>query len=215
MKSAVEQRFNRLMLRLSWALLACSALFAWGCVIRACHDGHMIPVHAAAVAIEQAVDSIATEVHFSPAENLEAIDLAQLDQAKKSIDIATFANDDAPIADELVKLAKRGVTIRIYRDALQYQGELAHGQKGGVDLNDLFKGQPNIQLRVKGVTALQHLKAYEVDGAVLREGSANWSAQGEKVQDNSLVLIRDPAAVARFEADFEAMWNRPTNVTVQ
>lgn len=41
------ERFRRTMLRLSWTLLICSALFAWGCVFRACEDGHMIPVHAA------------------------------------------------------------------------------------------------------------------------------------------------------------------------
>jgi phosphatidylserine/phosphatidylglycerophosphate/cardiolipin synthase-like enzyme len=154
-------------------------------------------------------------VHYSPAEDLEKIDLAALDTAKKSVDISTYAMDDKPIADELVKLAGRGVAIRIYRDKTQYEGEVARGAKGRADLNSLFKGVRNIHVKVKGVIALAHLKSYLVDGELLREGSANWSPEGEKVQDNSLLLVRDAADVAIFERNFEAIWNRPSNETVQ
>lgn len=157
----------------------------------------------------------ALEVHYSPAENLEAIDVAELETARKTLDISTYAMDDKPIAEELVKLALRGVQIRIYRDQTQYDGEVARGKKGRTDLNTLFAGQRNIHIKVKGVSALAHLKAYVVDGKLLREGSANWSAEGEKVQDNSLLLIRDPGAVAIFEKNFEGIWNRSSNQDVQ
>ena len=53
---------------------------------------------------------------------------------------------------------------------------------------------------------MQHLKSFEVDGLVLRTGSANFSASGENDQDNDLVLDRDSADAARFEAKFEKMW---------
>ena len=52
-----------------------------------------------------------------------------------------------------------------------------------------------------------HLKAYAVDNAVLRTGSANFTASGERRQDNDLVVIRDAAAVAKFAAHFERMWS--------
>jgi phosphatidylserine/phosphatidylglycerophosphate/cardiolipin synthase-like enzyme len=163
----------------------------------------------------QAAAAPAVEVHYSPAEDLEAIDLVELDTAKSAVDISSFAMDDKPVAEELVKLAQRGVVVRIYRDQTQYSGELARGVKGGTNLNALFCGQPNIHVRVKGVVALAHLKAYAVDGKLLREGSANWSPQGLKVQDNSLVMIREPGVVSRFESDFEAIWNRTSNQAVQ
>jgi phosphatidylserine/phosphatidylglycerophosphate/cardiolipin synthase-like enzyme len=182
-------------------------LCALAITARSC-GGRMIPVHAAEA-------PASTELHYSPAENLEAIDLATLDTAQKTLDISTYAMDDKPIAEELVKLAGRGVVIRVYRDQTQYEGEIARGKKGGTDLNQLFQGQRNIQVRVKGVVALAHLKAYAVDGKLLREGSANWSLQGEKVQDNSLLLIRDRDLVGIFEKDFEVIWNRPSNEAVQ
>jgi phosphatidylserine/phosphatidylglycerophosphate/cardiolipin synthase-like enzyme len=197
------------------AALAASALTAICLHIFSCAQ-HPLLAHAqVASAVEQTLRQVQTEVHYSPAENLEALDLAVLDQAEHTIDVSTFAMDDKAIADELVKLAARGVQIRIYRDQIQYAVEVARGAKGRVNLNDEFKGQPNIHLRVKGVTALAHLKAYAVDGKLLREGSANWSPEGEKVQDNSLLLIRDPAVVATFERNFELIWNRPSNTEVQ
>jgi phosphatidylserine/phosphatidylglycerophosphate/cardiolipin synthase-like enzyme len=52
-----------------------------------------------------------------------------------------------------------------------------------------------------------HLKAYEIDGELLRTGSANFSTSGESAQDNDLVVIRDAGAVAKFEAHFERMWD--------
>ena len=52
-----------------------------------------------------------------------------------------------------------------------------------------------------------HLKAYEIDGEVLRTGSANFSTSGENAQDNDLIVIRDPAAAAKFEVHFERMWH--------
>ena len=46
-----------------------------------------------------------------------------------------------------------------------------------------------------------HLKAYAVDGKLLRTGSGNFSRPGLAEQDNDLVLISDPAAVDRLRAD--------------
>ena len=52
-----------------------------------------------------------------------------------------------------------------------------------------------------------HLKAYSIDGAVLRTGSANFSASVENAQDNDLVVIRDAGAATKFDAHFERMWD--------
>ena len=56
-----------------------------------------------------------------------------------------------------------------------------------------------------------HLKAYAVDGARLRTGSGNFSHSGLAFQDNDLILVDDPATVAEFERNFDAIWSRGGN----
>lgn len=52
-----------------------------------------------------------------------------------------------------------------------------------------------------------HLKAYAVDGATLRTGSANFSTSGQNVQDHELIVICDDDWSAdQLEAHFERMW---------
>jgi phosphatidylserine/phosphatidylglycerophosphate/cardiolipin synthase-like enzyme len=160
--------------------------------------------------------SVVAEDHFSPTEDIERIDFARLDQAKSSVDIAMYAFTDRYLADELKKLAERGVKIRIYRDQEQYEQEQRHATKHENDsTTSMLTGETNVQIRVKGHRELMHLKAYLVDGTVLRDGSANWSPSGEKRQDNNAHFTADPVQASSFHRDFEAMWSRPENLVVQ
>ncbi len=160
--------------------------------------------------------SVAAEDHFSPDEDLERIDVMRLEKAKGSVDIAMYAFTDRYLAEELKQLAGRGVKIRIYRDQEQYEEEQKNASKHDNDsTTSMLTGQANIQIRVKGHRELMHLKAYEVDGVVLRDGSANWSPSGEKRQDNNAHFTGDPAQVEAFRHDFEEMWSRTDNLVVQ
>jgi phosphatidylserine/phosphatidylglycerophosphate/cardiolipin synthase-like enzyme len=160
--------------------------------------------------------SVVAEDHFSPTEDIERIDFARIDQAKSSVDIAMYAFTDRYLAEELKKLAERGVKIRIYRDQEQYEQEQRQATKHENDsTTSMLTGEPNVQIRVKGHRELMHLKAYLVDGTVLRDGSANWSPSGEKRQDNNAHFTADPALAASFHRDFETMWSRAENLVVQ
>ena len=154
--------------------------------------------------------------YFSPTDNLEHADIDQLSRASKTVDVAMYAFTDRFLADHLVKLAKRGVVIRIYRDRSQFEEEqrrAAQSQNGSV--MDIFRGQGNIHVRVKGTTDLMHLKAYLVDGTLLRDGSANWSPSGLKRQDNNAHFTTDPEQVKRFRDFFDGMWTRSDNDEIQ
>ncbi len=102
---------------------------------------------------------------------------------------------------------------RIYRDGSQYEEE----ERRGRSAMDLLRGVRNVEIRVKPPSrrTLMHLKVNIVDGALLREGSANWSPAGLKEQDNSLIFRSDREAIVNFKHDFEAPWNRPGNISVQ
>jgi len=149
--------------------------------------------------------------HYSPFEDLEQMDQERLDQAQRTVDIAMYAFTDRVLADELLKLSRRGVHIRLYRDREQYEEE----RRNRRTTTETLRGQPGIQIRVKASRELMHLKSYVIDGSLLRDGSANWSSGGLKWQDNNAHFSSDPAQVAAFQQVFEQMWNRGDNQRIE
>ena len=161
---------------------------------------------------------VVAEDHFSPDENLERLDLEHLEKAQRSVDIAMYAFTDKYLAAELARLAERGVAIRIYRDREQFEDEQRHaGEHNSESTSEMLRGVRNVSIRVKpsGRRDLMHLKAYVVDGNLLRDGSANWSAAGLKEQDNNVRYTTDPAEIGAFQQAFAEMWARPGNQRVE
>ena len=149
-----------------------------------------------------------TDAHlYSPGTNLERSELAQLETATRSIDLAMYSSTDRELAEELAALAHKGVRIRVYQDREQFSQEM---QSGGLTTTSILLAA-GIEVRVKGARDLMHLKSYAVDGRLLRSGSANWSPTGLKRQDNDVLHETSPEAVERFGRKFEEMWAKASN----
>jgi phosphatidylserine/phosphatidylglycerophosphate/cardiolipin synthase-like enzyme len=138
--------------------------------------------------------AFAQEVHFSPEERLDVIDAALIATAKQSLDFASYALSDPIVISALNDADRRGVAIRVVLDPRERHDFVKLG-----DLSD--------NVRIKRGGPYMHLKAYAIDGQVLRTGSANFSTSGENAQDNDLVVIHDLSAAAKFDAHFERMWD--------
>jgi len=142
------------------------------------------------------------EQHFAPAEDLEAIDVALIDAARTSIDMAAYVLTDRPVIRALTRASERGVRVRLFRQIESFEP--------AADAADLFARleAAGAQIRVKDPTRpLMHLKAYCMDGALLRFGAANFSHSGLHAQDNDLDITRGPGVCAKFETAFETMWS--------
>jgi phosphatidylserine/phosphatidylglycerophosphate/cardiolipin synthase-like enzyme len=149
------------------------------------------------------------EIRFSPTTDLERIDLALLRSANRSIDIAAYLVTDIAIIEALVEAAERGVRVRLYLD-----GEQETSGRGFAGRARDLRGASRIEVRLKPPrTEIMHLKSYCIDGKVLRTGSANFTVWGLKREDDDLIVIRDAAAIASFEVNFEAIWRRASNVS--
>jgi phosphatidylserine/phosphatidylglycerophosphate/cardiolipin synthase-like enzyme len=151
----------------------------------------------------------AVEIRYAPAADLERIDLALLRQATRSIDIAAYLFVDQALIEALADAARRGVRVRLYLDG----GQEALREGFGGRARGL-RGIDRIELRLKPPGSdIMHLKSYSVDRKLLRTGSANFTYSGLKREDDDLVVIRDPAAIAAFAESFEAMWRRAGNMS--
>jgi phosphatidylserine/phosphatidylglycerophosphate/cardiolipin synthase-like enzyme len=109
-----------------------------------------------------------TAALYSPESNLERSEMETLGSARVSIDIAMYSFTDRPLAEELVRLARSGVRVRVYRDWREFEQER---QRGFSTTEMLIAG--GVEVRVKSSQDLMHFKSYVIDGDLLRTGSAN------------------------------------------
>jgi len=122
-----------------------------------------------------------TDAHlYSPGSNLERSELAQLETATHTLDVAMYSFTDQELAEELATLARRGVRVRVYRDREQFSQEM---RWGGMSTTGILLAA-GVEVRVKGAKDLMHLKSYAIDGHLLRSGSANWSPKGDVGKSN-------------------------------
>jgi hypothetical protein len=165
----------------------------------------------------------AAGIYYAPATSLEPLDVAAIRSAPAGgyIDLAAYALTDRAIVDALAERAAAGVQIRIYRDHTEVASECrANPDCDAAAWFPLLNPQNvrNVQIRVKHSTVLMYLKAYQIRaglGVVLtRDGSANFSPAGETKQDNSAIFSTGPVLGQTFAQTFDALWNRPDNLTV-
>ncbi|MCC3246167.1 phospholipase D-like domain-containing protein [Methylocystis sp. WRRC1] len=141
---------------------------------------------------------------YAPADNLEAIDVALIGQARRRIDFAAYVLTNIRVVEALDAAAARGVAVRLYRDGADQPMPRALAAP-----YDRLAARMNVEIRYKAEPApFMHLKAYAIDGELLREGAGNFSHSGLTRQDNSLIALRCKPAVTRFETAFETMWRR-------
>jgi phosphatidylserine/phosphatidylglycerophosphate/cardiolipin synthase-like enzyme len=157
-----------------------------------------------------AIEASSSPIYFSPSTNLENVDLALIERAEHSIDVAMYAFTDRRIALALRTAAEHGVTVRIYRDHEQYEEEVRRGST----VHSILAGEPHITVKVKHGGELMHEKVMLCDD-VLRSGSGNWSVSAARYQDNEITVTKDEAEVAAFVREFRAMWERPDNMQVR
>jgi phosphatidylserine/phosphatidylglycerophosphate/cardiolipin synthase-like enzyme len=129
------------------------------------------------------------------------VDVALIDSAKREVDLAAYVLTDWPIIQALTRAADRGVKVRIYLDRTQ------PAERGPAKVFQDLAETPDVEIRTKrDNSALMHLKSYQVDGRLLRTGAANFSASGEKRQDNDLVVIESAEAAGAFKRKFDAQF---------
>ncbi len=151
--------------------------------------------------------------HYTNPIDVTAVDVATLTAATATIDVAAYSLTHPAVIAALIARARAGVKIRLYLDRTELEAEA----RGNPTLSNSPLGPllttPGVQVKVKESSILMHLKSYLVDGATLRDGSANFSPLGEGEQDNSLLLTDDTNTVALFQSKFTLMWNRADNLS--
>lgn len=163
----------------------------------------LAPEPQAAGLLAQEPTLAGVRVLYGPGGGFEDVDARLIGGARHAIDMAAYVLTDREVANALGRAAARGVKVRLYLD-----GE---DRRVSAPVRELAEAR-NVEVRIKDPDRdMMHLKSYQVDGRVLRSGSANFSVSAGAYQDNDIIVIDSPVAAAHFRAAFERLWMRNDN----
>lgn len=145
-------------------------------------------------------DSYSTETGKSSDAPTAFTELIQVIQGvQHCIDVCVFAISCNDLSSELTKLHKKGVVVRVITD----------GQQMNSLGNDVGKLRgTGIQVRHNNSSSFMHHKFMIIDGAMLVNGSFNWTQQAVLSNHENLLITNDMEIVTPYMKEFEKLWEK-------
>ena len=141
-------------------------------------------------------------VYFSPGDACRNRIHGAIREARERIDICVFTITDDRLSEALVAAHRRGVNVRIASD-----NDKALDR--GSDIEKL--AHEGIAVRVDQSPHHMHHKFAIFDGALLLNGSYNWTRSAFTSNRENIVETRDAGLVADFSKAFDALFGEFAN----
>jgi phosphatidylserine/phosphatidylglycerophosphate/cardiolipin synthase-like enzyme len=134
------------------------------------------------------------ELYFSPNGGAAAAVVKELDAAKTSIHVLAYSISEDRITRALTRANTRGVAVILVVDPGQQSGKYSTAPK--------IK-HAGVTTLVDRAHALMHNKTIIIDTAIVVTGSMNLTASGDKQNAENTIILRNAAAAAIYEDDFQ------------
>ena len=146
------------------------------------------------------VDKKYISVYFSPTNKISTTQIIPLiNQAQKSIYIPAFYLTHNDIINALIDAHKREIDIKIIVDETSVKGKYVN-----VD----YIKQNGIDLKVENWAGKMHMKSIIIDNDILVIGSMNFTKQGEKMNDENCIVIKNSQILnSAYKKIFFKLWN--------
>lgn len=132
--------------------------------------------------------------------NIENAIIEELENSKKSIDIAVswFTNEN--LFNVILLKSKNGINIRLI-----ILNDNVNNNKNGLDFQILIN--EGVQLYMCDGPNLMHNKYCIIDDTILINGSCNWTNKFES-NDENIIIIKDLSICKQFKNNFETLLNK-------
>jgi len=137
------------------------------------------------------------DVYFSLVDDPEGTIIEELNKAKKSIDISMHYFTDRDLANAVMDAHNRGVRVRVYLDKDQKEAEYSKSR---------YLAKHGITIRYSNNPYIMHHKFAVIDSEVVITGSYNWTASAGEMNNENLLVIRDPPSASIYEQEFHRLW---------
>lgn len=141
------------------------------------------------------IETVFTQAGQKPEVVLQGV----IRSAQSTLDVAIYSLTHPDIVKALVDAKKRGVQVRVITDQQE-----AKSRTQAEALKILREA--GIPVKVNSHHGLMHLKMTIADSKVATTGSFNYTKAAATVNDEMLVVIRDPAVARAWKAEFDRMW---------
>lgn len=136
---------------------------------------------------------------FSPDGGATELVIKTINEARKTVRMATYSFTEPKIGKALLDAKKRGVDVAVIVD------EDHNGKRKGASTVAGFLKQNGVRVMVATAYKIQHNKVVIVDGETVQTGSLNYSRSAENANaENVLVIMKCPALAAAYLQD----WNK-------
>ncbi len=139
-------------------------------------------------------------VYFSPLNKTGTEQIIPLIQsAKDNIYVPVYYMTRSDIIDELIYAKQRGIDVKIIVDESSIKGQY-------VDIDYMKKN--GVDVKIEHWRGMMHMKSIIIDNSTLIIGSMNFTKQGEQVNDENCLIIKNaPILTAAYKAHFLDLWN--------
>jgi phosphatidylserine/phosphatidylglycerophosphate/cardiolipin synthase-like enzyme len=128
--------------------------------------------------------------------------IGYINQAQRTIHIASFEFNLTPVAEALIAAHKRGVEVQWVTDD---ENGIGADQEDGHGQFAMLK-KAGIKVRDDGRGALMHDKFWIFDGQIVWTGSTNITVNCNFRNNNNVLVIHSPDVAAMYEREFAEMW---------
>ena len=146
------------------------------------------------------IDNVDLSIYFSPINKPTKEQIIPLiKNAKYYVYIPAFYLTRKSIIYELIEAQKRGVEIKIIVDETSVDGKY-------VDVD--FIRNSGLDIKVENWAGKMHMKSIIIDDKNLVIGSMNFTKQGESINDENCLIIKNaPKLAKKYKQHFLELWN--------